>query len=151
VLQGSFPSLLCMPVDNFTNTPLHPASFLPASCLELHAVRSYYRPAAYLTRTSVFAVVLMNKINLNRRLGPQERRSEVLAAAYLKMNTARRITSLHIRDKKNFITNTISTGIVVSNTVRLSLLALRLAVREMGFPLLPILHQNPRLVPRIIY
>ena len=33
----------------------------------------------------------------------------------------------------------------------ISLLALRLAVREMGLPLLPILYQNPRLVPRTVY
>ncbi len=34
---------------------------------------------------------------------------------------------------------------------RLSLLALRLAVREMGLPLPSILYQNPRLVPRTVY
>ena len=33
----------------------------------------------------------------------------------------------------------------------LSLLALRLAVREIGLPPPPILYQNPRLVPRIVY
>ena len=40
---------------------------------------------------------------------------------------------------------------VLKYIIIISLLALRLAVREMGLPLSLILYQNPRLVPRTVY
>ncbi len=70
-------------------------------------------------------------------------------------NRAHAFTLGKFQDVGNFqnLTQTSGEGerAKVSNSLGLSLLALRLAVREIGLPPPPILYQNPRLVPRIVY